>query len=92
MYTKNTPVQCTTTIAWLFSTRNNSGVGIHRPTASLATLEQSITPAMVPPGPLRALVGRITQSVVRGMLRDLQEAARRISSGELQWPPNEGCC
>ena len=65
-------------------------MGIHRPTASLATLEQSITPALVPPGPLRALVGRITQSVVCGMLRDLQAAARRIASGEMQWPPDDG--
>jgi hypothetical protein len=59
------------------------------PQRTLITLEQSLQPGLVPPGPLGGLVKSISAAQVKGMLEDLQAEATRIRAGR---PTPSSCC
>lgn len=74
---------------WVPSLWRQHGGSSRQRRRCLLTLEQSLMPSLIPPGPLGGIVRGITAAQVRGMLSDLQAEVRRINGGA-SMPPSLG--
>ncbi|GMH45603.1 hypothetical protein BSKO_13560 [Bryopsis sp. KO-2023] len=67
-----------------FSGRLISGVtgAVHKPQASLVTLEQSVAPSMEPPKAMKGYMTKITANIVANIVEDLKGEIQRIQDGK----------